>query len=109
MNKTIDYLIPPAILGILPVTDLGYIPASNPVTAIGCVGRPSSISFQLYGYYRFRGFALIRFFMDMGSVIISPVLRDADGDGMSDFTECVDYGYDPANNRYRYERRIEDM
>lgn len=39
----------------------------------------------------------------------SPLLADTDGDGFSDYQEVVEYGFDPANDPYKFNPRIADI
>jgi hypothetical protein len=39
----------------------------------------------------------------------SPLLADTDGDGFSDYQEVVEYGFDPANDPYKFNPRIADV
>jgi hypothetical protein len=39
----------------------------------------------------------------------SPVLADTDGDGFSDYDEIIEFGFDPSNNRYKFNPLIADI
>lgn len=39
----------------------------------------------------------------------SPLHADTDGDGFSDYDEVIEYGFDPANDPYKFNPRIADV